>query len=42
MAQNKKNTNKRDQRRVRTQQVIFGVIAIIIILAWVMSLVINL
>ena len=42
MAQNKKTTTKREQRRIRTQQVIFGVIAILIILSWIISLVINL
>jgi len=39
MAQGKKGPNKREMRRVRTQQVIFTIIAVIIILSWVISLV---
>ena len=39
MAQRKKGPNKREMRRVRTQQVIFTIIAVIIILSWVISLV---
>jgi len=39
MAQGKKNPNKGELRRLRTQQIIFTVIAVIIILSWVISLV---
>ncbi len=39
MATKKKTPNGRDQRRMRTQQIVFGVIAVIIILSWIISLV---
>ena len=39
MAQGKKAPNKREVRRMRTQQIIFTVIAIIVILSWVIALV---
>ena len=39
MAQGKKNPSKREARRMRTQQVIFTIIAIIVILSWVIALV---
>jgi len=35
----KKNKSKREQRRVRTQQIIFGIIAGIIILSWIIGMV---
>jgi len=37
-AKKSKRTN-REQRRVRSQQIIFGIIAVIIILSWIISLV---
>jgi len=39
MAQGKKGPSKREVRRMRTQQIIFAVIAIIVILSWVIALV---
>lgn len=36
---NKKKTMTRDQRRLRTQQIIFSVISVIVILAWVLALI---
>jgi hypothetical protein len=39
MAQRKKNPSKREMRRMRTQQVIFTIIAVIVILSWVIVLV---
>jgi hypothetical protein len=39
MAQGKKGPNKGELRRIRTQQIIFSVIAVIIILSWIISLV---
>jgi hypothetical protein len=41
MANKKKAPAKRDQRKMRTQQIVFGVIAVILILSWVISLVSN-
>jgi predicted nucleic acid-binding Zn ribbon protein len=38
MAQKKKSQSDRDKRRMRTQQVIFSVIAVMIILVMVISL----
>lgn len=37
MASKKSKTSSYEQRRMRTQQLIFGVIAVIIILSWVVS-----
>jgi len=39
MAQGKKSQNKRELRRMRTQQIIFSIIAVIVILSWIISLV---
>lgn len=39
MAQGKKGPNKRELRRVRTQQIIFSFIAVIVILSWIIALV---
>jgi hypothetical protein len=39
MAQGKKGPNKRELRRVRMQQVIFSVIAVLVILSWIIALV---
>jgi hypothetical protein len=39
MTQGKKGPNKRELRRMRTQQIIFTAIAIIVILSWVITLV---
>jgi predicted nucleic acid-binding Zn ribbon protein len=39
MAKKKKNVSKREQRNLRTQQIVFYVIGIIIILSMVISLV---
>jgi len=39
MAQGKKNPSKREVRRIRTQQIIFSIIAVIVILSWVIALV---
>ncbi|HEY5671274.1 MAG TPA: hypothetical protein VIS10_14880 [Anaerolineales bacterium] len=41
MGQGKKGPTKREIRRVRTQQIIFALIAVIVILSWVISLVSN-
>lgn len=38
MSQGKKSPNKRDQRRMRTQQIVFAVIAGIIILSWIIGM----
>ncbi len=35
----KKSAITRDQRRVRTQQIIFSVIAIIVIITWVVGMI---
>lgn len=39
MAKKKKNTTKRERRKIRTQQIIFGIIALMIILSWVIGLI---
>ena len=39
MANKKKQPNQREQRKLRTQQIIFGVIAVIIIFTWVIGLI---
>jgi hypothetical protein len=39
MAQGKKSPSKREMRRMRAQQIIFAIIAIIVILSWVIALV---
>jgi hypothetical protein len=39
MTQGKKGPSKREVRRMRTQQIIFATIAIIVILSWVIALV---
>lgn len=39
MAKKKKNTSKRERRKIRTQQIIFGIIAVMIILSWVIGLI---
>lgn len=39
MAQRKKSPSKREMRRMRTQQIIFTIVAIIVILSWVIVLV---
>jgi|GEM_PF-3276667 len=39
MANKKKNLNRREQRRLRTQQIIFAVIAGVLILSWVITLI---
>jgi predicted nucleic acid-binding Zn ribbon protein len=39
MAPKKKTPSAREKRRLRTQQIIFGVIAVIVILSWVLSLI---
>ncbi len=36
---NKKSGISREQRRMRTQQVIFSVLSIIVILAWIIGLI---
>jgi hypothetical protein len=41
MASKKSNSSSYDQRRIRTQQIIFGVIAVIIIFTWVIGLVVK-
>jgi predicted nucleic acid-binding Zn ribbon protein len=37
MASKKSKSSNYEQRRMRTQQIIFGVIAVIIIFSWVIS-----
>ena len=37
----KKNTNVREQRRIRLQQVVFSLIALMIILAMVIGMFVN-
>ncbi len=39
MADKKKNVSKRQIRKLRTQQIVFAVIAAIIILSWVIGLI---
>ena len=39
MAGKKSTSSNYDQRRIRTQQIIFGVIAVIIIFTWVIGLI---
>ena len=39
MAGKKSSTSNYQQRRMRTQQIIFGVIAVIIIFTWVIGLI---
>jgi len=39
MAAKKNKSTKRQQRRVRTQQIIFGIIAGIIILSWIIGMI---
>ncbi len=41
MTQGKKGRSKRELRNIRTQQIIFGLIAVIVILSWIISLVAN-
>jgi hypothetical protein len=41
MAQGKKSPTKREIRRLRMQQVIFTIVAIIVILSWVISLLVS-
>jgi predicted nucleic acid-binding Zn ribbon protein len=35
----KKGTITREQRRIRTQQIIFSVIAVLVILSWILALI---
>jgi predicted nucleic acid-binding Zn ribbon protein len=35
----KKGTISREQRRIRTQQIIFSVIAVLVILSWILALI---
>lgn len=37
----KKKPASREQRKVRTQQIFFGILAAILIISWILSLVIN-
>jgi hypothetical protein len=39
MSRGKKSPSRRELRKMRTQQFIFGVIAIIVILSWVLYLI---
>jgi hypothetical protein len=39
MSGKKRTSSNYDQRRMRTQQIIFGVIAVIIIFTWVIGLI---
>ena len=39
MAKQKKSTSKREKRKIRTQQIIFGIIAVMIILSWIIGLI---
>lgn len=39
MAKQKKSPSKREKRKIRTQQIIFGIIAVMIILSWVIGLI---
>lgn len=39
MSAKKNKSTKREQRRIRTQQIIFGVIAAIIILSWIIGMI---
>ncbi len=39
MAQKNRRGPTREQRRLRTQQIIFAIIAVILILSWVISLI---
>jgi hypothetical protein len=39
MASKKNSSSNYQQRRVRTQQIIFGVIAVIIVFTWVVGLI---
>ncbi len=41
MASKKKTLNRQEQRRLRTQQIIFTVIAGIIIFTWVITLIVR-
>ena len=41
MANKKKGPTQREQRKLRTQQIIFGIIAGIIIFTWVVGLIVN-
>lgn len=41
MAAKKKKTNRREQRRLRTQQIVFGIIAFVIIISWIIAMVAN-
>ena len=41
MASKKKNVSKREQRRVRTKQIVFGIIAVVVIISWIIALVAN-
>jgi len=41
MAQGKKNRSKREMRKIRIQQIIFGAVAIIVILSWIITLIAN-
>jgi len=35
----KKSTSKREGRKIRTQQIVFGIIAVMIILSWIIGLI---
>jgi hypothetical protein len=39
MGSKKRNSSNFEKRRIRTQQIIFGVIAVIIIFTWVVGLI---
>jgi hypothetical protein len=39
MSGKKKTGSSRDQRRMRTQQIVFAIIAVILILSWVITLI---
>ena len=39
MAQKKKSPSKREMRRMRVQQIVFTIIAVIVILSWIIVLV---
>ncbi|HLA99355.1 MAG TPA: hypothetical protein VJL34_12950 [Anaerolineales bacterium] len=41
MSAKKKTASKREQRRIRTQQIIFGIIAVVIIISWIIAMVAN-
>ena len=39
MAQGKKSPSKRELRKLRTQQIIFSAVAVIVILSWIITLI---